>query len=228
MDQSASIIGKEDCALLIDFYPRLKAAPVAFPKNVKPVFVIANSMVTSNKHETAPENYNLRVVECRLAAAVLRQKLDLDLPRGVVTLGDVFHSIYRSNTAQNFETMIKTAEKELHQQAYSLQEISEILGLSEMDLSNQYINPLTVRADGFELHKRAKHVFSEALRVYEFQAALGSGSVDVLAKLGNIMNKSHESCRDNFNCSCEELDELTVLARLFLNNSERVELTDRD
>lgn len=34
-------------------------------------FVVCNSMAVSNKAETATGGYNLRVVECRLAAAVL-------------------------------------------------------------------------------------------------------------------------------------------------------------
>ena len=31
-----------------------------------------------------------------------------------------------------------------------------------------YVGKIVIRADGFELYKRAKHVFSEAKRVFEF------------------------------------------------------------
>jgi galactokinase len=34
-----------------------------------------------------------------------------------------------------------------------------------------------------------------------------------LEELGELMNRSQESCADQFECSCYELDELTRLAR---------------
>lgn len=40
-------------------------------------FVIANSLTRSAKAEAAPRQYNMRVVECRLAAAVLGHKLGM-------------------------------------------------------------------------------------------------------------------------------------------------------
>ena len=39
-------------------------------------FVIANSLTRSAKAETAAKNYNMRVVECRLAAAALGVALE--------------------------------------------------------------------------------------------------------------------------------------------------------
>ena len=41
------------------------------------VFVIANSLTVSNKAETAAGRYNMRVVECKLAAAVLAATLGM-------------------------------------------------------------------------------------------------------------------------------------------------------
>ncbi len=41
------------------------------------VFVIANSLTVSNKAETAAGRYNMRVVECKLAAAVLAVTLGM-------------------------------------------------------------------------------------------------------------------------------------------------------
>ncbi len=38
-------------------------------------FVIGNSLTVSNKAETADKRYNLRVVECRLAAALMAKGL---------------------------------------------------------------------------------------------------------------------------------------------------------
>jgi N-acetylgalactosamine kinase len=60
------------------------------------------------------------------------------------------------------------------------------------------------------------HVFSEAKRVYDFKEVCDRDNLDDQAKsklLGHLMNDSHKSCRDLYDCSSEELDELTQLAR---------------
>ena len=48
-------------------------------------FVIANSLAVSNKAETAHTRYNLRVVECRLAAVVLALKAGLPRERALAS-----------------------------------------------------------------------------------------------------------------------------------------------
>jgi N-acetylgalactosamine kinase len=48
---------------------QVRAEDVALPEGA--VFVVANSLAVSKKAEGAHRRYNLRVVECRLAAAVL-------------------------------------------------------------------------------------------------------------------------------------------------------------
>lgn len=77
--------------------------------------------------------------------------------------------------------------------------------------------PSPVEATHFQLYKRAKHVFSEALRVLKFRQvcldAASSPPETVMQTLGDLMNESQTSCRDLYECSCPELDELTRLAR---------------
>jgi galactokinase len=79
-----------------------------------------------------------------------------------------------------------------------------------------------VEATHFQLYKRAKHVFAEALRVLQFrQICLDTTSssqdsasdIRSLESLGRLMNESQVSCSQVFECSCPELDELTRLAR---------------
>lgn len=65
--------------------------------------------------------------------------------------------------------------------------------------------------------------FTEAIRVYEFRALLESAtsststedanSESLLKEMGDLMNQSYESGRDDCENSCAELDELIALAR---------------
>ena len=55
-------------------------------------------------------------------------------------------------------------------------------------------------------------MFSEAKRVYEFKAICDDQSnpdSDKDVKLGKLMNESHKSCHELYDCSCPELEELT-------------------
>lgn len=47
----------------------MRASDVKLPESA--TFVVANSLTVSNKAETGDGRYNLRVVECRLAAMAL-------------------------------------------------------------------------------------------------------------------------------------------------------------
>ncbi|MFW5985040.1 MAG: galactokinase [Halanaerobiaceae bacterium] len=57
---------------------------------------------------------------------------------------------------------------------------------------------------------RARHVISENRRVKESVQALENGNFNLF---GNLMNDSHDSLRDDYEVSCEELDLLVELAR---------------
>jgi galactokinase len=61
------------------------------------------------------------------------------------------------------------------------------------------------------LRRRARHVVTENARVIAGAAALECGDMD---ELGRLMLASHDSSRDDFECSCVELDCLVELARL--------------
>ena len=100
MDQSASVFSLRGSALYVSFKPSLKCTPIQFPKtNPEFAFVIAQSFVAADKHTTAPVCYNLRVVECTLAAAFLAKVFGLkrtlpsdSSPLGISLRG--FHDTY--------------------------------------------------------------------------------------------------------------------------------------
>jgi galactokinase len=57
---------------------------------------------------------------------------------------------------------------------------------------------------------RARHVVTEIARTLAAVAALEAGNYH---RFGELMYGSHASCRDDYEISCEELDEIVVLAR---------------
>ncbi len=79
-----------------------------------------------------------------------------------------------------------------------------------------------MRAERFKLRQRALHVYSEALRVLQLMALLedpaqhpraGADASTYNAKLGALLNATQDSCRDLYECSCPEIDELCAIAR---------------
>ena len=80
--------------------------------------------------------------------------------------------------------LLKSARELLHPAPYSREEVCEILGLSEDEVVNECLTENTRDLTEFKLHDRAVHVFSEALRVYQFKsvcdesASSGDASTD--------------------------------------------------
>ena len=236
MDQSASVFSLRGSALLVSFVPSLTARPIKFPKTKPELnFVIAQTFVTSDKQVTAPVCYNLRVVECSLAAeylnAVLNQKgtpLPKDSgPLGVSLRG--FHTNYFADSALPFEKqlteLINLTKSTLTQEdGYTREAIASVLKMTVPELNARFTSTVPIRAEKFRLRQRALHVFSEALRVLQFLSVLENPSASLSAdsgsstetfnkKLGDLMNETQESCRADYECSCPELDELCKIAR---------------
>ncbi|XP_045018093.1 N-acetylgalactosamine kinase [Bubalus bubalis] len=67
----------------------------------------------------------------------------------------------------------------------------------------------------FKLYQRAKHVYSEAARVLQFKKICEETPDNMVQLLGELMNQSHGSCRDMYECSCPELDQLVDICRKF-------------
>lgn len=110
------------------------------------VFVIANTCVVADKYVTAPIHYNLRVVETRLAAAVLAKLIGVNV-EGCVTLRGVFdlywiqHGTECMDIMDKFDKMLLLLEKKLHEIHYTFDEIAGILQLS---VKTQIINILLI------------------------------------------------------------------------------------
>ena len=243
MDQSASVFPIRGSALYVSFKPSLTAKNVTIPATDPEItFVIAQSFVVSNKQVTGPVNYNLRVVECTIAAACLAKifQLKRPLPKDAGPLGislKGFQDTYfeeKEGIKDNSKTSVSELQKQLETlinltddylpqtNGYSREEIAQILAISKEEVERQFLSSFPVRAERFLLRQRALHVFTEALRVLKFMdlllepPATSDGKTDskkLMKQLGDLMNETQDSCRDVYECSCPEIDELCKLAR---------------
>ena len=240
MDQSASVFSERGSALFVSFVPKLSARPVSFPPTSPELcFLVAQSFVAADKHVTGPIHYNLRVVECTLAAAYLNAVLNTPgttLPGDAAPLGASLHGLHetyfalRRHAGQEVPDGVEAELEELlaltrttldKEEGYTREEIAAALNVSVADLDERYTSRFPVRAERFKLRQRALHVFSEAARVVRFMALLdepaaadgrgGTGAYN--ARLGALLNETQDSCRELYECSCPEIDELCAIAR---------------
>lgn len=197
MDQSISFLAERGTAKLIEFQP-LKATDVKLPEGV--VFVISNCCKEMNK--AASSHYNIRVVECRIATKMLAQARGLDSSR-LLKLAQV-----QTELKASLEEMLTLVDEVLHPEPYSREEICMVLCITLEQFSTDLLSANTQDVTHYKLHKRAKHVYGEAARVMMFKSVCDSGPAESIQLLGELMNKSHASCRDLYECSCPELDQL--------------------
>ncbi|SCU78064.1 LAFA_0A04720g1_1 [Lachancea sp. 'fantastica'] len=238
MDQAASVCGEMDHALYVEFKPELKATPFMFPKlkNSEVQFIIANTMVVSNKVETAPTNYNLRVVEVTVAANVLAAKYGVALERvGNLEKGtlrefmDAYYARYhgaREPWSGDIEEgitrlteMLQLVEDTMLEfsSGYTVQQASDAVNSSMHEFARDYLTNFPVRFQVLKLYQRAKHVYSEALRVLQALKLMlqktFTTDAEFFDSFGQLMNASQKSCDKLYECSCPETDEICEIAR---------------
>ena len=234
MDQTGSVCSTAGNALHVSFFPQLTAETVSFPDVDPPVtFMIAQSYVTSDKHVTGPVCYNLRVVEVTLAAEYVAARLNLTLPKDESSLGQSLRGLQEAyfssqhvpkdlpdNERARVKHMLDLVEKYLDTAGYDRQQIADTIKTSVPELEQRYMTKFPIRAERFMLRQRAQHVYSEALRVQNFISLMKDPSPKtqgesetLLQSLGRLMNETQDSCRDVYECSCPELDDLCQIAR---------------
>ncbi|XP_057290502.1 N-acetylgalactosamine kinase-like [Hydractinia symbiolongicarpus] len=204
MDQAISFLAEAGTAKLIEFKP-LRATDVRLPDGAN--FVIANSLREMTKSENAGEYYNKRVSECRIAAQILSNKAGIEW-RKTRRLLDTQNAMNKS-----LDEMVQLVEKTFHKEPYTREEVCKELNITDEELIKECLNPTTASSKEFKLYHRAKHVYSEAARVWKFKQICEENPPDSLKALGELMNASQESCAKDYECSCDELDELTTICR---------------
>lgn len=244
MDQATSICGQEGHALYVQFKPTLTATPFKFPELISPPteiqFVIANTLVVANKFETGPINYNLRVVEVIVAANVLASMCGValsfdstsDFQKG--NLRDFMNAYFITfskdkdpwngdveNGIIKLTKMLELVEEKLgpyKDTGFTVSQAAMALGCSNEEFTRNYLTIVPIRFQVLKLYQRAKHVFSEALRVLEaVKVIMRDGqdfhtSLDFFQQFGTLMNQSQESCNKLFECSTLDINQLCQIA----------------
>lgn len=239
MDQAASVCGEEDHALYVEFKPELKATAFKFPslKNDDVSFVIANTLVVSNKFETAPTNYNLRVVEVTAAANVLAAKYGVVLKHvGASSLNkgnlrDFMNAYYTkyhnvpepwdgdvATGIERLSKMIELVEETFgnKKEGFTVEETATALNSSKEEVTKDYLTTFPVRFQTLKLYQRARHVYSESLRVLKALKVMTDTKFatdeEFFQTFGGLMNQSQESCDNLYECSCPETNEICKIA----------------
>ena len=232
MDQAASIFCRKDHLLACSFFPSFRTGHVPVPaSSTGVIFLVAQSFVAADKHVTAPQQYNLRVVECTLAAVLLAKMHNVQLQHDSSPLGYSLRGFQAKVKDQGYirpqapddelATMRSIIEDSLDQEdGYTRDELAELLEITVEKLEAEYMCQFPVLTDRFHLRNRALHVVNEARRVLSFNSILCQAqerqanlTEAELQSLGELMNRTQESCSEMYDCSTSELDEICAIAR---------------
>lgn len=246
MDQCASVNGEPSKVLLIQFKPTLKATPFELPKTEpETVFLITNSLITANKTETAPTNYNLRVVEVAVAAELIAHKFDFQVARdsnlNTATLRGSLDAYFSQKLGEPqwdgqdidvgigmLTRMLEIVEEiysEEEKLGFSTEQAAAAIGKSPEEFANIYLSKFPVRYEKLNLYKRTKHVFSDALRVLQviqMARSFDGNSEKYLQTLGRLMDESQVSTRELNNASAPGCDEICRIGRKYGSRGSRV------
>ena len=224
MDQAISIMGKPDVAQLIEFNP-VRASPVMMPEET--AFIVAHSLKVSNKAETSVGHYNLRVVECTIASALLAKNLGAskeDIVLKYKTLSAVEPLIEAffmedQGSQEDSNWCVAAVNKFLKEGTFTAKQIEEDLGFKVGELFDEddaVAKRVIEEINAFKPHARATHVYTEKQRVYDFAQVCADSRYSkskAAAILGSLMDTSHKSCDEWYECSCPELNSLVKLLR---------------
>lgn len=236
MDQSALINGEAGKVLLISFKPELAAAPFALPvTEPELVFLISNSLVVANKTETAPSNYNLRVVEVAVAADILDHQFGLGAPAtlniGTATLRGVLDGYFEKQGEpkwdgndidegiRRLQAMLKIVEDTYsasERNGLTTEQAAQKVGLDAAAFEQKYLSHFPVRYELLNIYRRSVHVYSDAMRVLQtlqLSRAFDGDSAKFLQAFGKLLDESQVLTRDYNHALAPGCDQLCAIGR---------------
>jgi galactokinase len=193
MDQRTIVQGVAGSILQVGFYPTPTTAVLPVPPSL--AFVVAHSQVRAEKAAFA--GYSTRVAELQLGALVLS--------RGTVEpkVGSILAPLAAAYAAADADRL---------DGATSVAAVAASTGLDVDEVVRRCVPRGVDASSTFSVRPRVEHVFAEARRVAAFAAEVAT-SEPSLDRLGALLNESHASLAQLYDCSCPELDALVDRAR---------------
>lgn len=231
MDQAVVMTANEGFAKYVEFVPRLRCEDVKLPNDI--VWLVSHCGVTYPKAATT--DFNARVLETKLAAALIAQyhnNTNRTLTKAAnvqsvcsndtnnileisssITLGHIKSKLFNDWPASDIVEHLREDIFQ-HTNEFSVDELCKRLQMSRdkltrtFQVSDRYLTE--VMNDKLQLLNRCEHVFEEAERVEMFKSICDTTTEIQL--LGQLMSQSHCSLRDKFQCSHPALDRLVSVA----------------
>jgi N-acetylgalactosamine kinase len=205
MDQAIILLGDERSACKIDFFP-LRVERIALFQNH--TFVVCDSLVKASKSGNARQRYNTGPALTRLLCAMAEKQAQRTYDDQVrfEHLGDLWHGPLCLTHAEAAALINEC----LPRPRTRLDEAADFLGITAAQVRERFIGDLPEPPDGFRLQARARHQLTEFARVELARDLMLAGDA---AGFGALMDASHQSCADDFEVSCEELEALVAIAR---------------
>lgn len=151
---------------------------------------------------SAAKEGGLLLIDCRSLTFTETKMVDKDMPVLVVANSNVQHDIaggeYPVRVAQ-----CKTATEALRQVNPSIESLRDATP-EDVEHAREYMDETS--------YKRAKHVTTENERTLQAKEELERGN---WVRVGELMNQSHASMRDDYQVSCDEVDVLVDIAQKF-------------
>ena len=194
MDQAAILLGRPGHALRIDFHP-LRARPVPVP--CEAAFIVAQTGEEAPKAGAARGRYNQRVVECRVACALLGRRLQVELPN-LGALADP-------------TGVLDALADLLPDGAVTRDALVRRFGLTASAVE-QLVPPSVALAEPnrFVLRARVRYVLQEAARVASVETALARRDLEAV---GALLDASHGSAAMDYGTSTAAADALVRVGR---------------
>jgi N-acetylgalactosamine kinase len=170
-------------------------------------------MIRAPKSEGVRYEYNRRVIECRIATALLSKAVEAKT--GKAQSARRMADLSAERLGVDPVTLDGWAKEIIGERPLSLIEIAQRLGRSAENVEHEVCtlrdgSILKAPPDGFRVWNRYRHVVSEAERVQSMARAMQEKNLN---EIGSLMNQSHASCRDDYEISCPELEVLVSIAR---------------
>lgn len=221
MDQAVCCLGQLNHALHVHFVPHLSARPIPLPSGIS--FVICDSRVVAEKAQGARDAFNTRVCECRVAALLLGKHLRLGTTS---TLREVFDGYKTMQDAVLddigvLQNLALISEQVFQSTSYTFADVRSQLSMEEWSSVCSHEQLLLLeRSTALNLRQRTMHVLKEAARVLQFcdtccttNWSSHANAQISLDRLGAALSTSHNSLKELYDCSCEELNTLVQCCR---------------